>query len=489
MTENGSTSKPPRIGWRQRLRAAYTAIRDTVQFTRGRLDLDPRRDLSRFQRLLVTNLRVVFLTFRIEVYRRLELHAQALTFMTLLSLVPLFVVVFAILSIFGSGLENANQDILEYAIGYLSGSAELREEITGYLNTSTIREAELGVSTIIILALAVTSLLSHVENSFNTLFGVTAQRSVGVRLLSYWALLTLGPLLMLVSLALTAALQTSGFTQQVESLGPVGRLAVRATPLFVTWLAFTILYLTVPKARVRVGPAVLAALIAGSLWNLAKYIFAWYARTNVTVQDIYGSLAAFPLFVIWLYISWLLVLVGAQLCFAFQHTSTYQPEAVGLPASHAARERAACRLFYAIARDFFLRHPPTQVATAAQALGIPGRLQAQTISDLRQGELVIDTAGGGMVPARDLQSVTVADILRFIGHEAGHNPVLTAEQSGRYFDGLLADIDSEVQRIAGATTFHELIQRFSSGVDAAFASGQTRTAPEANLVAIPGDED
>ncbi len=488
MSENGSSSKQRRSGRREALHAAYRAVRDTVQFTRGRLELDPNRDMSRGQRFLAANLRVIFLTLRLDVYRRLELHAQALTFKTLLSMVPLFVVVFAILSGFGGGLEKANQDIVEYVIGYLSGSAQLQQEIASYINTSTIRDAELGALTIVILVLTVMSLLSHVENSFNALFGVTSRRSVGVRLLTYWALLTLGPLLILVSVALTAALQTSGFAARVESFGTAGDLAIRSTPLLVTWVAFTVIYLTVPNTRVRVVPAVLAALVAGSLWNFAKFFFAWYARNNVTVQDIYGSLAAFPMFILWVYISWVLILVGAQLCYAFQHASTYQPEAAGMTPSHTSRERAACLIFYAVARDYCHDAPPTQVAAVAQRLGVPGHLQERTLTDLREGGFVVDTAGGGLVPARDLQSVTVADLLEFVCHEAGHNPVLTAEHSGRYFDDLIEAIDEQRQRIAGGTTFRELVERLDPPA-AEEPPGAADTPSEPSLVALRGNED
>ena len=456
MPKNGFTSKPSNLA--RAFRRWVHDLRHVVALTTGEEDPGAEAELTTFERFFALNLRALLLVVRVEVYRRVELHAQALTMKTLLSLVPLFVVVFAILSAFGGGLESVNQQIVERVIGYLAGSADLSQQIAGYINTDNIQQARLGGITVAILALTVMSLLSHVEDSFNALFGVTTKRPVGVRLLTYWALLTLGPLLLLSSLALTAALHAPEFVVWVERLGVVGTLGIGFLPLAITWLGFAILYLGVPNTRVQIWPAFLAAVVAGSLWNVAKWGFAVYARNNVTVQDIYGSLAAFPMFILWLYISWILLLGGAQLCFAFQHAASYRRESSTL-ISYRGLELGICRLFIEVARDYIRGHPPTQPEVVAPKLGIPSGMLERAVVLLREGGFVHETHAGGVVPARDLSGLTVGELIAFVAEGEGHTPSLRPGPELELIEEIFESLDAERQRLTADLSFREVVDR------------------------------
>ncbi len=444
------------------LLALWKGFRRSVKFTRGNLDLDPREDLNRAQRLLVRNLRVLFLVFRWEVYKRVELHAQALTMKTLLALVPAVVVVVAMTSKLGSGMDTVNQRSIEWLIASLAGTEEISSAIQGYLSPENFNAARLGPVTIIILSLTVMSLLSHVEVSFNTLFQVQAPRSMGVRLVTYWALLTLGPLLLGLSLAFTLGEGSAQLTTFLDGSGILRRFIFAVLPWFLTWAGFAILYIGIPNTRVRIIPAVLAAVVAGTLWNLAKFGFAVYARNNVTVRDIYGSLATFPMFILWVYISWILLLAGCQLCYAFHHASTYRAGEAGKLPSFASQCRAMLRIFWQVADDFHAGRPATNSDDLADLTGLPRSLVQWSEEHLETGGFVRFTEDHAMVPARDLDSIRFADLVQYVQHDIGTSFPLKHDEGRKIVEGALREVDAKFVGEAGGDldlTVAELLEK------------------------------
>ncbi len=441
--------------WRRIMRGFWR----TVLFTRGHVELDPRRDLNRAQRLLARNLRVIFQVLRLDIYHRVELHAQALTMKTLLALVPAMVVIIALSSRFGAGLENLNRETITWLIEVLSGSEQLQETLKTYLDGAQFERASLGAGTVVILAFTVMSLLSHVELSFNTLFHIPNRRPIGLRLLSYWALLTLGPLFLGASLAFTVSSQSGVIAPLLLDLGGFGRFVLRMVPWMATWFGFGILYVTIPNTRVRPSAAFLAALIAGSLWNAGKFAFAYYASNNVTVRDIYGSLAALPLFILWVYVSWVIILAGVQLCFALQNAATYRHEKEIGPFTQRSIDRAACRLFLEVGNDFHMGNAPATAEELGARIGLPRALLEQSLSILLSGGFVRVDAEGGHSPGRDLESVTVADIVHFTNAQVGTHISPNQDTSRGVIDNVFADLDAERNRVGGQSNFRALVEQ------------------------------
>ena len=278
-----------------------------------------RRRFASSKAALVHHGRVILSVARVEVFTRLRLHAQALTCDTLLALVPTLAVMFAIFKGFG-GLEPLRQKLQGIIVNNVAGSAELQSTLSSYIGTfvDNIQKGELGAISVAILLFSVMSLLGHIEFAFNSIFGAPAPRPIAIRFMTYWTILTLGPILLAASFALTAALQNSTVARLIDAKGIAYSMALSAAPLVATWIAFTTMYLVVPRVQVRLTSAAAAAIIAGSAWNVAKYAYAIYAKNAVTVQNIYGSMATIQLFILWLYVSWMIVLVGAELAQAFE---------------------------------------------------------------------------------------------------------------------------------------------------------------------------
>jgi len=403
-----------------------------------------------------------------------SLHAQALTYTTVLSLIPLAAVALAIFKGFG-GTEGMVDRMMDWALHNISGSPEQQESLAQYVEefVAKIDTGQISWISILILVWSVLMLLNHIEGSVNAIFGINTLRPFVTRILTYWAVLTFGPLLLAGSFAVTATLQNSSVAGTVSELGDVWKIFLKVMPLLATWVAFTTMYLVIPAARVKFSSAFMAAVITGSVWNLFKYAYAWYAARAVTQQVIFGSLAVIPLFVVWLYVSWVLILFGAQLTYAFQNSETYRKEDERTVAGDSYMERAACRLFLEVARAFHHgRTPPTPEVLVAK-LQIPRRLLEGLLQRLSQARLLHPTEpDGGLVPGRDLGEVTVHTIVQELRDDEGPDPSLIMDADRDTLDRLLDQADKERLRVTGNVTFREL-----AASDVLGGADQEATAP------------
>ena len=435
--------------------------------------------MGRMQRLALRNARILALVARFDVLNRLKLHAQALTYDTLLALVPFLVVIFALIRGFG-GLRDLGTTLEDFALQQLSGTAEINDVLGQHLRQfiANMRGGNIGGISILILVFSVMSLLGHIEFAFNAIYEAKTKRSWVTRLLTYWAVLTLGPILLAASFALTAALQTSSVAAVVQDYGWFKRLGVTSLPLLSTWLGLTIMYLVVPHTRVKPSAALGAAVIAGSLWNVAKYGYAFYAKHALTLQNIYGSAAAVPLFILWLYVSWLLVLFGAQLAFAWQHATIYADAHNDDVANQASKELGACRLMLAVASDFLGGAPGCNVDTLGQRLGLPRHIVLHLVHLLEEGGFVRAAEDdGGLLPATDLGRINIDDIISHLRRRPGHDIHAIHDDTAAHLKALFADLRRCQSELARPVDFRSLA---ASALAAGAAGTSTRPHPEVN---------
>lgn len=416
---------------------------------------------------LLHYLRVMLMVARIEVVNRLKLRAQALSYQTMFAIVPLLAVVFVIFRGFG-GMETLQQRMERIIVDNLAGGSALSAQISGHIAAAieNVNGKTLGTVSILLLVYSVLGLMQNIEDSFNAIFGVKKGRRLDVRIVMYWTVLTLGPLLLGASLGLTAALQNETVTAVVQSFGIISSAFIHVMPLAVTWLGFFALYMVIPNSRVNWRAAASASVIAGSAWSLAKFGYAIYAKHSVTTTNIYGTLAALPLFLLWIYVSWLVVLFGAQLAFAFQNAATYREEDDDHHPTGKARERAAVRLFLEVARDFVAGRHSTDPESIALQLGIPFRLLQRILAQLQDGGFIrMVDADQGIVPARDLGLVTVGDLLKFMRRGVGVEVDLTDDEPRRFVDEIFTDLERDEQRVAAALDFRSLALRFAAPIN------------------------
>lgn len=408
--------------------------------------------MGRRQRLLVRNIKIVLMLGRYEVYAQVRKSAQALTFNALLALVPLLAFFLTLLKAFGGWDALFIKTIRPLLLSSVAVTDQ--DVIGGYLDqiAAAVQHGAIGGLTIFLLAYSVIGLLMDTEESINEVWGIKRQRSLFGRFVTYWSLLTIAPVLLLASISLSAWMQHSALFDALAALG-VSRLLLLAAPLGASWLAFTLIYKIVPFTKVNVGAAALAGVIAGTLWNAWKFLFTWYAANAVTTANLYGSLAAIPLFIFWLYISWLLLLSGAKLTYAFQHSRTYQPEQERGELSQYQLERLACRLYFELVQRFFSREPPLTTLDLVDRLAVSPRLIEQVIGGLERAGLV-EVFGredvGEILPRLDPSLVTpweLVDTMRRRGMTLGLP--LAGEEQARLDEVLAAGVAAERGVLAG----------------------------------------
>ncbi len=246
------------------------------------------------------------------------LRASALTYTTLLSLVPFLAIAFSVLK--GLGVQNALEPLLLQVAG--ESSRETVSQIIGYVNNTNVKS--LGVVGLLFLLVTVVSLLSTIEDAFNNIWGVLETRSLQRRFSDYLSVVVVGPLLLMVAMSMTSSLQSQWLVQWLVRntlLGEAILLPFRLVPYLSVWVAMTFLYSYIPNARVRFRSAVLGGVVAGTIWQVTQWGYFHFQVGVANYNAIYGALAALPIFLVWIYTSWLIVLFGLELVRTHQETT------------------------------------------------------------------------------------------------------------------------------------------------------------------------
>lgn len=238
--------------------------------------------------------------------------ASSLAYTTLLSIVPLVTVMFGL---FGkiSVLQEFSEAIQDFV--FSNFVPEFGMAIQGYIGEFSTKASQLTISGIMVLVLIAVMLMATIDNAFNRIWFVKNKRSPVARLLVYWAVLTMGPVLIGVGLASTSYLLSLPVVIDVDTSLDLKARLLSWLPFLTTTTAFTLLYVLVPNCHVSKRHAVLGGVICAVLFELAKYGFGIYVKEMPSYENIYGAIAIVPLFLIWIYVSWMIVLFGAHITF------------------------------------------------------------------------------------------------------------------------------------------------------------------------------
>ena len=374
----------------------------------------------------------------------IHLRAMALTYLTIFAVVPALVVVFSVVEAV-TGMERIRAQLNTFVLDNLAVGA--RATLEPYLTsfTSNAHAASAGLVGFALLILSAVSLFSNIERAINDLWGIRRRRSLGRQAVIYWVGLTLGPLLLAGSVVL-------GVGARAWLAGTrFGWLAAAGSMLF-TCAFFVVLYWLVPFTRVRPGAALSAGLVAGLAWEAAKWGYAEVVRRFFAYHVIYGSVAVLPTFLLWLFVSWAILLSGARIAYVFQFAPALWRG--GPLADHpATRETLAGEVLVSLA---LAHRQPDQEAPDEGALARSLRVMhddvAEVIEALRGAGLVKPLEGGGLVPGRPEDRITLLDVRRAVIGRAPARAGATLDVVER----TLAEVDEELARLLQATTLQQL---------------------------------
>jgi membrane protein len=416
----------------------------------------PAREAPRWKALTARFVRLVAVVLRDLINGDLTLWTMSLVYTTLLSMVPMLALSFSVLKAFG--VHNQIKPLLQNLLAPLGeeGNA-ITSRLIGFIEHVNV--GVLGAVGLALLLYTVISLMQKIEEAFNAIWHVTRLRSLGDRFSRYLSVLLVGPLLIFAALGITATALNSEMAQRILALRPLGSVVVelgRVLPYALVIAAFTFLYRFVPNTRVRLGPALAAGFVGGILWQSAGWAFAVFVASSTSYAAIYSSFAILILFLIWLYVSWLVLLVGASVSFYLQNPQ-YLYAAPGEPRlSNRMRERLAVAIMQLIGAHFVRGERPWTVDGLTRRLGVPMHPVDLILDALVQGGIVKQTGDDppAYLPARDLAEVSVAQVLatiRATGESDFLNPDLLPPAQG--VDNVMTKIE---KAIADATADRNL---------------------------------
>lgn len=341
------------------------------------------------------------------------LRASALTFTTILSLVPLLALMFSVLK--GLGVQNELEPLLLKQLAV--GGGTVVTKIVEYINNTNV--ARLGTVGLIVLMITVLTLLSNIEKTFNRVWGVKETRPVLRRFTDYFSVVTIGPVFVVAAISMTSTVKSQQLVQMLMEQQYVGEallMLFEILPFMVMWLVFAGLYLFMPNVKVRPRAALIGGVFGGTLWQVSQWGYLTFQVGVARYNAIYGTLAALPILMVWIYLSWMIVLLGLEMTYATQNLRNIRQDLRGDRINFASIEFIALTILLYVGHRFYLGRPAPTHDALARRLEVPSRLLRHILNELvRLGFLVAsaeDDKGTGYLPARALEKIDLHDVMR-----------------------------------------------------------------------------
>ena len=350
-------------------------------------------------------------------------RSAALTFYTLMSLVPVVALVFAVVKGFGLA-EGLEQNLYEV----LPQSPEVIDYVVGFAQKALARTQGGWVALVGVLTLfwAVIKVFGSIEDAFNNIWEVRSTRSAARKYGDYIAVVVVAPILWVIS--------SSMGNYAAEILGVAGSPALevlsRAGSLVVAWVMFTFIYVVLPSTKVRFTAALTAGVVAGTAFVLFQWGYVYLQRWMTSYNAIYGSFAALPLFLLWMQISWEILLLGGELSFAYQNVARFDEERESLLVSYDCRRKLMVGVMVLVSRAFRDGRGAVSFSEIRDRLDVPTRIMNNILYTLVQARMLNEIRTEGTdydreyAPARDISTLRVYDILSAVdSHGSGRDTI------------------------------------------------------------------
>ena len=375
------------------------------------------KDLKGSHKLLFSVLRILSVTVRKFMADQCSLRSSALTFYTLMSIVPVAAVAFAIAKGFGFQ-KLLEQRLMENFAGHEDVVAQIIEFSRRLLeNTQGGLLAGVGI---IVLLWSVIKVLDNIELSFNHIWGVEQSRSFGRKFSDYLSIMLIAPILLITSSSATVMVvtQLSHITGMLGLgiLNPLIALLMRLIPYCLIWFLFAFVYVFIPNTKVTLASGLIAGFTAGSIFEVVQGIYIHFQVGVAQYNAIYGSFAALPLFLVWLQLSWLIVLFGAELSYAHQNAQSGDSQIDPCKISPSRGKMLSLLITRLIVVNFVKGEPALSATRVSDTLELPVALVKATLADLCEAGVLSETwsdnhAVPAYQPARDTGTISVASVL------------------------------------------------------------------------------
>ncbi|MCH6549214.1 MAG: YihY/virulence factor BrkB family protein [Proteobacteria bacterium] len=415
--------------------------------------LEKTGPLGRFAAVV---LRYIYGLGRDIVFGQLTLRAMSLVYTTLLSVVPLIAFSFSVLK--GLGKHKELEPLLYDFLAPLGPQGEqITQQVIALVDN--VKGSVLGGVSLAFFIYTAISMVQKVEESFNYVWYVSKPRSFARRFSEYFFVLLIGPILMVTALGMITSIRSNAVVQMLlanESLGRIFVVGSQLTPYLLITGVFTFLYMYMPNTKVKFKAALVGGLAGGFLWASAGAFFATFILYASRTQLIYSGFAVAITTLIWLYLSWLILLIGAQLAFYFQQPAFLRIGRREPRLSNSMRERLALNVMYLVGKAFRNPDATTSIREISQQLSMPSIALAPVTNALESAALLITTENEELLPGREMARIPLNDILAVVrtqGETGSYrDPAWTAE-----IDALGAEMDSALARVSAEKTLSDLL--------------------------------
>lgn len=435
---------------------------------------DDLRDLAGIRKLVVFVLRVLHMLFRELMGGQLNLRAMSLVYTTLLSIVPLLAVSFSVLK--GFGVHNKIEVLLYNVLTPLGPSGvEITDKIVTFVEN--VRVGVLGSVGFALLIYTVIALLQKIEAAFNFVWQIDSLRALSQRFSNYLSVILIGPVLIFSAVGFTATVLNMEVAQRLAAIEPFGTLMLfgsKLVPYFLVCLAFTLIYIFIPNTRVQFKAALIGGVIAGVIWKITGWGFAAFIASSSKYAAIYSSFAIMILLLIWLYLSWLILLVGSQIAYFVQHPRYMTLHRDPVVLSNRMREQLALQIMYLVGYNHFHDKPAWSLDQLIEYLDIPGDPVHRIVRALVDAGFIIEVIKDDALvylPLRDIEMIRLADVITEV-RTARENRVVSLQHLTplKAVDDVMAGMESARNSVLGEQTLRGMVASVDEGLEASLKS-------------------
>jgi len=383
-----------------------------------------------------------------------ELRASALTFYTLLSIVPVVAMAFGVARGFGLELALEKQLLEKFPL-----QEDVFIQVFAFAN-NLLAQAKGGLVAgigLVVLFWAVIRVLGNIEESFNEIWGVKKPRTFGRKFNDYLSFILVCPLLFVMASSVNVFLQAQFplLLAKLSFLGPAVFPLVfflKLLPFLIVWVLFTFVYSFMPNTRVNLKSAILAGIIGGTVYQAAQIIYIAFQIGVARYNAIYGSFAALPLFLVWLQLSWKIVLLGGEISFAHQNIETYEFERDCLSVSRSHKSLLSLSVMHVAIEHFKKGESPIATADIIERFDMPVKLAQDILFELVQSgllsEICADEKNPRYQPAKDINGLTIKSVLEAL-EQRGCDIQIRETHSFRQIAASLKQFDEILRKSPG----------------------------------------
>ena len=365
--------------------------------------------------MLVRLVRFIYAVLRDALTSTLTLRAMGLVYVTILSIVPMIAISFSVLKGFGWH-ESELRPFLEIFLEPLGPRGmELTDTVMGFVDN--IRGGVLAGVGMIMLFYTTISMIKKVEDSFNYIWRVERSRSFARRFSEYLSVILVGPVIMVTAMALLATISSNAFVAEVTSFAPIGATLVligKLMPYLLISVGFTLVYWFIPNTQVNFPAAIVGGFSGGVLWATTGMFFTQFVAQSTRNADIYAGFAIVVIALIWLYVSWLILLIGAQIAFYFEHPQYLRIGYQRINIGNKLREKIALGTMTMTANAFRNSGKPTTLESIANSVGLPGILVQPVANRLQMAGLIQVTSKNRILPGRDPGHIMLREVIQAV---------------------------------------------------------------------------